>query len=342
MAFAINLHQIGDASVYTSCGNIPGESITIALAELNDSGQTGSATLTAANGQTQVALSATVGISDLNHIHTGTCEDLGGVAHGLTDLADGTSVTTVDATLDSLRAGGFTINLHQIGDASVYTSCGNIPGVSAAMTPIVTPPVTLTLAADQDNSIFDTASGATSNGAGQHLFAGSSNAAIAHRALVSFEVSSIPSGATVSSVELTLNMSRTTSGNVDVGLHPLTTDWGEGASDATGQEGRGADAMSGDATWMRAKFDTDSWQTPGGDFQAAASSTVAVGGLGQYTWQSTSQLVADVQGWVDGSSNFGWMVIAADESTKTAKRFDSKENPTEDNRPVLTVVYTTS
>ena len=49
-AMAINSHEADNAGNYTSCGNIPtvGDSITIALNEQNDSGQSGWATLTAA------------------------------------------------------------------------------------------------------------------------------------------------------------------------------------------------------------------------------------------------------------------------------------------------------
>ena len=126
--FAINSHQAGEASVYTACGNIPAtaDSLTITLGEMNGSGQTGFASLNARGGQTEVVLSATAGISELSHIHTGSCSDLGGVAHGLTNMAGGASVTTVDATLASLSGGGFAINLHTADDASVYSSCGDI------------------------------------------------------------------------------------------------------------------------------------------------------------------------------------------------------------------------
>ncbi len=132
--FAINLHKTGEPATYTSCGNVPGESVAVALAELNDSGQTGTATLTAANGQTQVVLSATADISELNHIHLGSCDNLGGVEYGLTNMSGGSSVTTVDATLASLQTEGFAVNLHMIGDPSVYTSCGDIPGGSVTVT----------------------------------------------------------------------------------------------------------------------------------------------------------------------------------------------------------------
>ena len=133
--FAINTHQAGEASVYTSCGNVPtaDDSLNIALAEMNSSGQSGFATLTARGDQTDVVLSATAEISELNHIHAGSCRNLGGVTYGLTNMASGTSATTVDATLASLMTGGFAVNLHKAGDPSVYTSCGNLPATTDSM-----------------------------------------------------------------------------------------------------------------------------------------------------------------------------------------------------------------
>ena len=66
-----------------------GQSLTIALGELNGSGQSGWATLTNRGAQTEVVLSATAGISELNHIHAGSCTDLGGVVHPLTSMGGG-------------------------------------------------------------------------------------------------------------------------------------------------------------------------------------------------------------------------------------------------------------
>ena len=133
--FAINSHESGNPAVYTSCGNIPhlADSVSFPLAELNDEGQTGWATMTARGSQTEVVLSATAGLSEANHIHLGSCSDLGGVEFGLTNMAAGASVTTVDATLASLRTGGFAINLHKTGDPATYTSCGNVPGESVTV-----------------------------------------------------------------------------------------------------------------------------------------------------------------------------------------------------------------
>ena len=126
--FAVNTHKAGEGSVYTSCGNIPAaaDSLTIALAEMNESGQTGFATVTARGDQTEVVVSATAGISALAHIHDGSCLELGGVAHGLSDTSGSISTSTVDATLESLTTGDFAVNLHIAEDASVYSSCGDI------------------------------------------------------------------------------------------------------------------------------------------------------------------------------------------------------------------------
>jgi hypothetical protein len=65
-----------------------------------------------------------------------------------------------------------------------------------------------------------------------------------------------------------------------------------------------------------------------------------VGGVGFYTWESNPALVADVQGWADDPDrNFGWILVGSESQNRTAKRFDSKENPTESFRPVLSLEY---
>jgi hypothetical protein len=84
-----------------------------------------------------------------------------------------------------------------------------------------------------------------------------------------------------------------------------------------------------------------SWTTPGGDFSAIASATTNLAGLGFYTWKS-AQMKADVQSWLDTpANNFGWVVTGDESGTVgTAKRLDSRENPTSANVPVLKVFYT--
>ena len=102
---------------------------TIQLLEENDSGQTGTATLTPVGNQTWVDIDVTPGISGIQHVHVGSCgtDTLGGVVYDLGTIgADGTSSTLLDVPMADLQTGGFAINLHDATDPSIYTSCGNI------------------------------------------------------------------------------------------------------------------------------------------------------------------------------------------------------------------------
>ena len=93
----------------------------------------------------------------------------------------------------------------------------------------------------------------------------------------------IPNGATIDTVSLTLNMSKTQAQAETVQLHRLLADWGEGTSDASANEGSGTGAGAGDATWIHTRFDSETWQTPGGDFSTAVSAGRSVAGTGRYT-----------------------------------------------------------
>ena len=56
-------------------------------------------------------------------------------------MADGMSVTTVNATLASLQTGDLVIRLHKLGDPGTYTSCGDIPAEAVAGGGSMTTPV---------------------------------------------------------------------------------------------------------------------------------------------------------------------------------------------------------
>ena len=62
------------------------------------------------------------------------------------------------------------------------------------------------------------------------------------RALIEFDLGSLPPGSTVHTVTLTLYMSRTKAGSTPVTLHRIVSDWTEGSSDPGGQEGPGSSA----------------------------------------------------------------------------------------------------
>jgi hypothetical protein len=70
------------------------------------------------------------------------------------------------------------------------------------------------------------------------------------------------------------------------------------------------------------------------------SAVVPIGGSGPYTWGSTDAMVTDVQGWLHHpSDNFGWLLLGNEDASRTAKRFDSRENSTANNRPMLAITY---
>jgi len=199
----------------------------------------------------------------------------------------------------------------------------------------------VTIAASKDNTIFEE-NAANSNGAGDYFFAGNNKDGFARRALVTFNVAgSIPAGSTINSVTLTLYMSRTRTQNQNVTVHKVLADWGEGTSNAGGEEGGGAAATTGDATWSHRFYSTTLWTTAGGQYNATASATTAVGNATQdYTWSSAA-MATDVQNWLNSpSGNFGWIVLANETDTRVAKRFNSRTNPDATRRPRLTINFT--
>ena len=190
----------------------------------------------------------------------------------------------------------------------------------------------------KDNSIYSESN--NSNGLGQ-LYSGSTQSAGDRRALLKFDVSSIPSNATVNSVTLTLNVNLVPSGagTQTYTIHPINKDWGEGTSLASGAGGQGGTAVAPDATWTDAMLGTSTWTNPGGDFGTVASS-VAMTSTGNYTFPSESNFVTTVQNWVNTpSSNFGLILIGDESGLRNARRFGSKDIGT---APILTVNWTNS
>lgn len=202
-------------------------------------------------------------------------------------------------------------------------------------------PVTVTLEPALDNSMFREEP-TFSNGRGQYLFVGETRARQngARRALLHFDVAgSVPAGSTILEATLSLRMNRTIVGHVAVSAHRVSAQWGEGSSNAGGQEGAGTQARDGDATWAQRLFGSEDWSNPGGDFAVVASATTPVGGNGRHSWAS-EPLKADVQAFLDQpDQNFGWILIAPEGGEATAKRFDSREATNTANRPTLEITY---
>jgi len=204
---------------------------------------------------------------------------------------------------------------------------------------------TATIPCDRDNTLYENASGALSNGKGPTMFSGRTNqlSNSRRRALVHFDIASaVPAGSTITAVSLTLNASMVASpAALPVALQKVSANWGEGTSNAGDPGGSGASSTTGDATWNHRFFSTLLWTTPGGDFAAVASAVLPVEDTGTWTWVSTPALVADVQGWLTApATNFGWLLKGDESIAGTTKRFDTREAIDPLARPSLRVDYT--
>lgn len=201
---------------------------------------------------------------------------------------------------------------------------------------------TVSIPPAKDNTLFST-NGLTSNGAGDAVFSGRTGVlggGVRQRAVLAFDVTgNLPADATVTSASLTLWLINAPFGSQTHTLHRILADWGEGTSSGFG--GTGAPATPGDATWLHTFWPDQFWANEGGDFDAVASGSQIVGSpFVFYTWASTPQMVADVQGWLDNpAANFGWLLHGNEDSLFTARKFASRENFTELFRPVLTIEY---
>ncbi len=105
--------------------------MTITLTEQNTSGEMGTATLTEVDGKVVVTIETTgavPAIAQPAHIHVGACPAVGAVKYPLTSLVDGKSVTTLDVTMDTLKAElPLGINVHKsAAEATVYVACGDL------------------------------------------------------------------------------------------------------------------------------------------------------------------------------------------------------------------------
>ena len=195
--------------------------------------------------------------------------------------------------------------------------------VQAQMTAVLNP--------DADNTLYESSTGANSNGAGSWLFSGNTNTPDKRRAILKFNFSSLPATAIIDSVklELTLDNPRT-NGTQTHNLHKITSSWGEGTSNPGGNEGNGISATTNDATWIHRFHSSILWTTAGGDFVAGTSASTTVGtSNGVYTFGPSASMLTDVTGWISNSStNFGWIVRGNETGSRTAKRFCSRENTT--------------
>jgi hypothetical protein len=243
--------------------------------------------------------------------------------------------------------------------------CRRLTALAATLMAVIASPalaVTISFVPAKDNTLVQSTNpaGQLSNGQGD-IFIGRTNqdgggpaATSIRRGLVEFNLAgpgtngqSIPAGATITGVTLTMRDVMGGNGDHPADLHRVTREWGEGAS-FSGSGGGAAAAAAGDATWLYAFYavvpaQATSWATPGGDFDPAVSGSVVISddlGAGQiFTWSSAANpaMVADVQAWVNNpANNHGWLIRGNESTGMTAKRLNSRESTT---APVLSVTF---
>ncbi|OUL26157.1 PEP-CTERM sorting domain-containing protein [Nostoc sp. 106C] len=220
---------------------------------------------------------------------------------------------------------------------------------------------TLTIGATRDTTIYQNNN--NSNGTGVGMFVGNNGANAPRRALTYFDIAgNLPTGASITDVQLTLFLGQVAGSSGipgrgdqtprDISLVRVSNSWGEGTSGPVppsgtiGGTGEGFTPNPGDATWNARFYDPVNpalWGTPGGDFAANPSATIAVGSTfnAGYTWGSTAAMVADVQGWLDNpSENFGWLLRSESESTPQSFRAFWTSNATDPSlRPQLQITF---
>jgi uncharacterized repeat protein (TIGR01451 family) len=278
-----------------------------------------------------------------------------------------TNGQTVTATRSDVLASGvsypaLTVTVAVSNDAaatltnSVAVSGGgeiNTSNDSASDATTIAPVTEVSFAPVADNTLYQSTnpSHQLSDGAGPHFFVGATNQPAGsnlRRGVLKFDLSSVPAGSEITSVNLTLHLDINASPTAEtVDLSRLLQDWGEGTSNASGgNEGQGIAATTNDATWLDSFYSAANpthWTTAGGTFASTASATASVGTTAGFDSWTGDGLIADVVQWLSQpSTNFGWIVTGDESQSGTAMEFDSRESTTTSFQPSLTIDYTPS
>lgn len=181
---------------------------------------------------------------------------------------------------------------------------------------------TLSLEPSRDITIIE--DGSDGGGTSIYIATGVDSNGDRQRTLLAFDdLSGIPDDMTVLEASLTVFVNLTQSSEVPVELYRLTADWGEN-----------------EARWGR-RTASQKWSTAGGDFAPNASTQTQMAGEDRfYTFQSTSDLVADIEFWRENpNQNFGWIMVAAEPQGETFKRMASSEMGSAVFRPELAITF---
>ncbi len=163
------------------------------------------------------------------------------------------------------------------------------------------------------------------------------------RALLRFDLGSIPNGAVITSAVLRVKATKIPGGltgppvDSTFDLFRLEASWGEGTKIGP----NGAAATAGESTWTARQLGTSTWTTPGAADDAAGTSSASVpvdSTLNAFYAFGGPGTVSDVQFWLtNAAQNFGWLLRSRDEVGKTVRGFGSRESGAD--APKLEVGY---
>ena len=203
-----------------------------------------------------------------------------------------------------------TVNVIVLDDGCVAGQYRPIPS---------TPPIAATLTAIDDSYLRQDA--ATTNYGSVTTFEAGRKSNRTRRAVMKFDLSSIPAGAILESATLTLTKTGGDANTLTFSTHEVTQAW-----------------VEANTTWNNRQTGTAWAPSVGGTFKATAVSTTTIPATnGAYNWN----LLSLVQAWFNGTSvNNGVLIKQANESAVDKKHvFGSSENGTAANRPKLTITY---
>jgi len=212
------------------------------------------------------------------------------------------------------------------------------------------------LPAIQDNTVYSESD--SSYGAGLCLQVGRPTQSTAskpqiRRALIQFDLTSIPAGSHIVSARLNLFRFDPGGPGIHLRVFRLSQEWGEGNSGASElctarpkQNGRTPTENS--STWnyrffgAKAAWETEAGHTlHGGSFRSAFSDSENVYPDEQYVGLASSGITNDAADWVrDPASNHGWILLGDEENSGTGMRFASRQDTLPSHPPSLTVFFT--
>ncbi|MCU0796842.1 MAG: DNRLRE domain-containing protein [Akkermansiaceae bacterium] len=236
----------------------------------------------------------------------------------------GPSLLTSAMVTDAIPDGTTFVSAGQGGVLSGMTGSAGVPGSH----PGSPGGGTATLTAVKDTNL-NSASVGTNYGSDTTLVEnrGGGNTLGARQILVQFDLSSIPSGATITGSQFRMTKSDTTNPAIAYQIYPLLKSWSE--SEASFNLRQAAIYWGGGTT----PFDSLS---PSADFGSLLASAT-VNGAGTYTW-SAPALLSQVQNWyATPANNFG-LVLGCNGSGTTDTVWNSRENS--GTKPQLVVDYT--